>query len=247
VLDTTPVKPNPKHPAKFSEPILNALDRLVRAEARNLRAADNGRYHDGPLELLDPFAGVGRIHQLHRPGKVHTYGVEIEAPWAACHSRTECADAIEYLSRPPYWQRFHVIATSGTYGNRYSDHHDARDGSTRRSYRHTLGQELQPNNSGRLPWGRQYKAFHAEAYRLMHRALRPGGLLLLNVSNFVRHQVEVPAVAWHEGALWGAEFEEAGRPYPVETRRDRFGQNHEARADHEVILRFRKPDPEDAR
>jgi hypothetical protein len=237
--------PLAKHPAKFSDSIVGQLDRLVRAEQRRLCRE---------LWLLDPFAGVGRIHRLHREGKIATVGVELEPEWAACHSRTICADSLAWMrgadvSEEPRARLFDVIATSPTYGNRMADDHDARDGSTRHSYRHDLGRPLSTGSSGGMPWGPRYWSFHAEAYRLMFDVLAPGGLLLLNVSDFVRHKAIVPAAMWHRGALAGAGFVESSGEQPrlVETRRLRYGENHDARAVAELIIRARKPEREEAK
>jgi hypothetical protein len=221
-----------QHPAKFSEHVVSSLARLVRAE--QLRVGQ-------PLRVLDPFAGVGRVHRLARPGRVETVGVEIESEWAACHPDTLCADAIDWMRAEAarLASRFDVICTSPCYGNRLSDSHDARDGSVRRSYTHDLGRPVTEGSSGAMPFGPAYWAFHAEAYRLFRRVLRPGGLVLLNVSDFVRDSELVPAVAWHRGALYGAGFREDGRPVLVATQRLRFGANHAARAEHEVIVRAR--------
>lgn len=243
--------PNPLHPAKFSEPILDRLAVLLEAERRRVV----GRVHDGPLVVLDPFAGVGRIHRLARPGRIQTIGIEIEEPWAACHRDTRCGDSLTMMAshahghatHPSGFDLFDVMATSPTYGNRYSDHHNAQDGSRRRSYTHDLGQQLQPNNSGVMPWGPKYWAFHAEAYRLMLGALRPGGLLLLNVSDFYRRKELVHATEWHRGAAMGAGFVHAGRDTIVVTdRMHGVGDaSTSARAPHETILRLRRPDTEE--
>lgn len=236
----TEVAPNPAHPAKFSQPILDVLERLVRAEVK-------ARALDRPLRVLDPFAGVGRVHKLARPGQVETVGVEIEEEWAACHGGTVCDDSIAWMRRqrgltndPP---GFDVIATSPCYGNRLADSHDARDGSVRHSYTHDLGRPLSPGTAGDLPWGPRYWSFHADAYRAMLGVLAPGGLLLLNVSDFVRSKAIVPAAMWHRGALWGAGFVEAPgeRPRVVETQRLRYGENADARVAGELILRARRP------
>lgn len=243
----------PLHPAKFSDPILDKLAALVTAEARRIR----GRVTDRPVTVLDPFAGVGRIHRLARPGRVRTWGLEIEPEWAACHQDTVCTDAIDWLTGHPYLRMmgdgvwtdgapngFDIVATSPCYGNRLSDHHEARDGSTRRSYRHDLGRPLTENSSGALPWGPAYWTFHAEAYRRIRAALRPGGLFLLNVSDFYRRKALVSAVEWHRGTAMGAGFLHGGRDVPILTRRlQGVGtEDTAARADHEVILRLRRPE-----
>ena len=219
----------PKHPAPFSPEILAVLERLVRDEWRAQRRK---------LTVLDPFAGIGRIHRLADPLRVDTIGVELEPEWAATHERTICADSICWMERRA--MPVDVVATSVDYGNRFADRHEARDGSRRRSYKHDLGRELS-EASIVAPWGPRYWHGHARAYRAMLRVLRPGGLLLLNVSNFVRSDREVHAVEWHMGALAGAGFIHVQLPVKVPTRRMRDGANHKARVDGEVILRYRRP------
>jgi hypothetical protein len=140
-------------------------------------------------------------------------------------------------------RHFDVVATSPTYGNRMADHHDAHDGSRRRSYRHDLGRMPTPGSSTVMHWGPDYWAFHAEAYRLIYRVLVPGGLFLLNVSDFYAKKALVPAVAWHRGAAMGAGLDMAGRDVRVPTHRlnGHGDETTAARADAEYILRLRKP------
>lgn len=221
------------HPAPFSEPIVKRLDRLVRAEAKRV----------GFLEVLDPFAGVGRIHRMHRPGYVETTGIEIEAEWADVHELTIHGDLFDVVKRWRGRRKFDVIATSPTYGNRFSDHHTPKDASRRHGYAHDLGRMPTSGSSGVLPWGPRYWQFHADAYRALLSVTKPGGLGLFNVSDFVRHKEIVPAVQWHLGALYGAGWamETNERPVLIATRRMRHGANHDARVGHEVILRVRRP------
>lgn len=226
----------PRHPAKYSDPLLPVLASLIGAEQRRL-----GR----EVRVLDPFAGVGRIHRLAKPGKIVTVGIELEPEWAGCHPDTIHGDALMWMRSiiaAGHW--YDLVVTSPCYGNRLADQHDAQDGSTRRSYRHDLGRPLSHGSSAGLQWGKAYWAFHAEAYRLIRGVLRPptgddpGGLFLLNVSDFVRHKAEVPAVTWHRGACYGAGMIEAGAARFVETQRLTYGENRE-RAQAEVILRMR--------
>lgn len=243
---TSTTTATPKHPAKFSEPIIDLLQALVLAEARRVQ----GRVIPGdcPVQVLDPFAGVGRVHRLARPNRILTRGVEIEPEWAACHPETICADALEWLIRPGNYERFDIVVTSPTYGNRLADHHNAKDGSHRRSYTHDLGRPLAETNSGKLHWGSAYWAFHELAYQRIRYALKPGGLFLLNVSDFYRQKAVVPAVDWHRAAALDAGFVVAGPDIPVATRRLRGvgAETTSARAAHEVILRLRRPEEDPA-
>lgn len=229
----------PYHPAKFTGAIVDRAAVIVQAEARRVI----GREHVGPIHVLDPFAGVGRVHRLHRPGKVATHGIEIEPEWAAADQRTICADALAWMADPAHHQQYDIVFTSPTYGNRFSDHHMARDGSERHSYRHDLGRDLTDGSSAGMPFGKRYWAFHARAWRLVFEVLRPGGMFLLNVSDFYRANDVVPAATWHRGAAWGAGFVQAARDRVVRTPRLR-GVGTEAtaaRVAHERILVFRRP------
>lgn len=242
----TTVAPLTKHPAKFSEPILDVLDRLVAKEAKRRRLVGAGG-----MTVVDPFAGVGRIHRLARAPKgrahgfvIRTLGLEIEAPWAACHRDTLCVDAIDWLlwvaaGGAPLVQMY---CTSPTYGNRYSDHHDAQDGSVRHSYTHYLGRQPTKGSSAVMPWGPDYWEFTSLAYRLMLAAAEPGAPFVLNVSDFVKGKELVAAAAWHLGAAIGAGWsvDRTTRTRRVPTSRHRHGENYEARAPFEVVYSFRK-------
>lgn len=214
-----------KHPAKFSSEILAVMDGWVRMEAFWLDKRQRR------LRVLDPMAGVGRVHQL--PGK--TFGIELEPEWAHQHPRTQVGDA---LALP--WRRdsFDVIAVSPTYGNRFADSHNAQDGSVRHSYTHDLGRKLHPNNSGQLHWGPKYRAFHEEAWAETVRVLRPGGLFILNISDHVRGKQVMPVTAFHCGVLVGLGGQCFARR-DIPTKRMRKGQNHKARVEAEHVLAFR--------
>lgn len=104
------------HPAIFSDAILPVLARMLGPEHRR---------------VLDPFAGVGRIHELRGlvDWELVTIGVEIEPEWATVHTDTQVGNA---LALPFASGVFDAVITSPTYGNRLADHR-ARDG----SYRHS--------------------------------------------------------------------------------------------------------------
>ena len=93
------------HPAKFSDSVLENASFFINAGWR----------------VLDPFAGVGRIHEIT---KADTWGIEIEPEWASAHPRTLVGSALHLPFRDA---SFDCIFTSPTYGNRLADHHDAKE------------------------------------------------------------------------------------------------------------------------
>jgi SAM-dependent methyltransferase len=209
-----------RHPAKFSDPVLEVIDALL--ETRSDTFQD-----DQPL-LIDPFAGVGKIHLLHHARAI---GVELEPEWAAMAPGTIVANAL-HLPFPD--GAFDGTATSPCYGSRLADHHNAQDGSVRHSYTHTLGRRLHPDNAGTLHWGDAYRSFHDQAWRETLRVVRPGGFVILNVSNHIRKGVEQPVVEWH--LSWFLTHQCVFRDIrQVATRRLLHGANR-ARSPHEYVI-----------
>lgn len=210
------------HPAKFSDPIIDVLRRVV-AEL--------------PGPILDPFAGTGRIHEL---GRTDTYGIELEPEWAQLHERTAQGNA---LSLPYGDASFGSIVTSPTYGNRMADQYDGRDGSRRHTYRIGLGRPLHEDNSGALQWGEEYRRFHRRAWREAFRVITPGGALLLNISDHIRKGEVVGVTLWHVETLCAIGFDLAPNSWTtVETKRQRHGANGELRVDFESVILFEKPE-----
>lgn len=267
----------PDHPAKFSAPISERLAELLAAEAER-----RGR----PLVVLDPFAGIGRIHRLPTAIEHATVGVELEPEWAiAGGSIPGDATALPFRSGA-----FDAIATSPCYGNRMADTYDGsrdtcsacsglgaqesipgvcfsidgdrwhpvggclgcppcpvcggsgRSPSRRRTYRISLGRPLSEGSAAGLQWGPAYRELHKRAWQEAGRVIRPGGLLLVNISNHVRAGRLQPVVEWHLFQLLRLGFLliEAA---PIETQRMRHGQNFELRADAEHVLVLRDPRP----
>lgn len=109
------VVPRRSHPAPFPRYVLNRIELHLSAERRRVGHI---------LQVLDPFAGIGRIHDL--PSRLaETTGVELEPEWAACRAGTIVGDATQL---PAKWSgRFDVVVTSPCYANRLADHHEARD------------------------------------------------------------------------------------------------------------------------
>lgn len=190
LVDEPPPPPKPTqpqrlgHPATYSEAILNVFASYMRPNTN----------------VLDPFAGIGTIHSLGERCSLRTFGIELEQEWADHHPRTVCCDARRADEQfPP--AMFDVIATSPAYGNRMADHHDARDGSHRNTYKHMLGRDLSDGSSAAMQWGPEYRALHAEVWSVVCTRLKPGGLFLLNIKDHIRHGEIIHVAAWHVDQL----------------------------------------------
>jgi hypothetical protein len=255
------ITPNTEHPAKFSAEILTQLRVLCEREAQRL-----GR----PPLVLDPFAGVGRIHEL---GDVaDTVGIELEPEWAACHPRTIAGDATDL---PASWaDHFDMIVTSPCYGNRMADCHDAKDKcktcggtgrrgqswctmckgkglSMRKNYRTALGRMPSDGSAAVMQWGDKYRDLHRRALAEMIRVVEPGGLVVVNMSNHFRRmplgegrfgsQVVRVVEWWVETMMARGLLVEA--VLPVATKRHKNGANRDLRWKVEQIIAMRKPLP----
>lgn len=112
---TTKYAPNgSKHPAPFS-------DRLMPVFASALAI-----FKARPF-ILDPFAGVGRVHELRGLIVCDTAGVELMPKWAAAHAGTMVGDSRNLGALGIADGTFDAVCTSPCYGNRMADHHDAAD------------------------------------------------------------------------------------------------------------------------
>ena len=212
------------HPAKFSFPVLVALGEILAA-----RVGETGR-------VLDPFAGVGGIHTL----KWDTVGVEIEPEWAAQHEATVVGDLTRLLDLFP-GESFDAVVTSPAYGNRMADRYAGDPSGTKRfTYRIALGRPLSGQNSGGMQWGAEYRALHEAVWWQCREVLRPGGWMIVNVSNHIRAGQEQPVVEWHLSTLLALGFL-MDEVRPVGTRRMRYGANGRLRVDSEKILVLRAP------
>lgn len=203
------------HPAKFSDTVLETIVRK--------RLLPLGR-------IIDPFSGVGRVHDLANPLRF-TVGVEIELPWASARRNTVRGNSRHLPFRD---ESFDAAVCSPTYGNRLSDHHVASDPSRRRSYTHDLQvttgdptRRLHPDNSGQLyAWQPAYWELHEAVWRELWRVLRPSAPFILNTSDCVRKGKIVPVVARHRTLLQELGYEVL-KSFEVGTPRLKFGENRE--------------------
>lgn len=218
------LKSGVSHPARFSDPLLEAIDAELPTEG----------------VVLDPFAGTGRIHEVATATR-RTVGVEIEPEWASEHEQTQQGNVLDLFGTTTVTpESVDAIATSPTYGNRLADSHKASDPDTRRSYTHDLGHALHPDNSGQMQWGVEYRDFHLRAYDQMVQAMKPGAVFVLNVSDHIRDGELQGVPLWHVGALMslGLVWENCR---VVGTNRLKQGSNSELRDVGEYVVRLRRP------
>lgn len=219
------------HPAKYSDVLIPIFLDLCRRHRIT--------------SILDPMAGVGKIGLLRDRGFLgHIVVNELESEWAEQainydpHAEIHVGDAANMT-----WAangEFDAVITSPVYGNRLSDHHDAKDESKRYGYRFQLGRKLHPANTGQMYWwGNEYRPAHERIWEECIRVVRSGGLVVVNAKNFFRKFKLVKVSQWHADELkrQGLELIERIR---VDTPGLRNGANSELRADGEDVWVFRK-------
>lgn len=245
MTDNTVVKP---HPAKFHPDVLATVREIL--DSHHANPFSSGRHVQ---HIMDPFAGVGGIHELHDPDNGrYTYGLELEPEWAEQHDRTMVGDVLKLaVIDPEYpgWEwpvggtMVNWVVTSPCYGNRMADTYT--DHTRRHTYTAYLGREPSEGSSATMQWGPQYRTFHVAAWDAIRRRLVKGGNLVVNLKDHYRtrhssryvggkYQERQRVTDWHLEVLQGLGFTLVGRR-KIQLGGIRHGQNGRARIDYEEV------------
>jgi DNA modification methylase len=195
------------------------------------------RYLEPGWRVLDPFGGVGGLAKLAYSGARIFIG-EIEYPIICQAGGTRRVNA-NALYLPYANEAFDMVATSPTYGNRMADQALAWNPSRYNTYDRAFGFPLHLHNTGGMNFGPTYCATHLAAWHECHRVLKPGGILLLNISDHYRKGIVVKVSDWHREALVSLGLVLSAK-HEVRTPRLRYGKNSNLRCDYEYIYVFRK-------
>lgn len=213
------VAPRPvTHPAKFNANLMPVMARMLA----------------GCQDILDPFAGVGKIFELNRwLPDARIEAVEIEPEWAVMHPATIIGNALDL---PWEDQHFDAICTSPAFGNRMADVL-LLDRYQRNTYANGLGRELHADSGAKLQWGEDYRRFHFKAWEEARRVLKPGGVFVLNIKDHIRDGQVQKVTSWHATCLDALGFEWMVHE-KVMTTGNGFGANGQARVPYENVIKF---------
>ena len=210
-----------KHPAKYTDVLLPVFaEELI-----------------GKSKVIDIFAGTCKISKIKDFGyEGEIYCNEIEPEWANLGigkvDNITTADSELLPYKDGY---FDAICTSPTYGNRMADSHNAKDNSVRNTYTHKIGRKLNEENTGAMQWGKKYRDKHLKIWREAKRILKPGGTLILNISNHIRKGEIAHVSEWHVDTLIDMGFS-LEKEIKIETPRNRFGSNSDKRVPYESVF-----------
>lgn len=220
MLQTIPLVLPVRHPATFNKALFPIFTSML----------------FGCENILDPMAGVGKVFQLRdwlTPPPTIT-AIEIEPDFARAHPEVQVGNALN-LDFPD--NTFDAIVVSPPWANRMADHHNATDHSIRLTYHHCLGHAMSEFNGGQYQWGAMYRTFINTAWIEARRVLKPGGRFVLDIGNHIRRGKEIDVAGWMKQEIINIGFKFI-TDVSVNTRRLRFGRNHDKRIDHEFVMLF---------
>lgn len=207
-------------PCPWPDPVLDVIGDQLRTVWG--RTSTHAHVHD-------PFAGSGRIvHLASRLPLGLITGTELEPEFIDPENRPtiRAGDALDQptyrrlhrQSRPGLGFHHRAIVTSVVYPNGMTDHHDAKDDSTRVTYRHRLGRPLTDRSTAAHGWGRgvatgyRWKRMHVLWVGLAVEWItsidgpgpRPRSLMVVNIKDHYHEGARVPVVGWMHDVLAAA-------------------------------------------
>jgi SAM-dependent methyltransferase len=213
---------HPKHPATYTNSFIPLFAEILKDSKT----------------VLDPMGGTGKLARIKDYG--YTGQVvcnELEPEWANGYAvdHWHFGDAANMAWAED--ESFDAICLSPVYGNRMSDTYV--DGSRRITYTAYLGRNLNPQNTGRLQWGKLYRYKHLLIYIECLRVLKPNGLFVLNVSDHIRDGKRIYVSKWHLDVLRNLGLKLV-KCHVIKTPRARYGKNHNARCAAEFVFVMQK-------
>jgi hypothetical protein len=196
----------------------------------------------GYKRILDPMAGTGKIAMIKALQSWHGWITcnDLEPDWKCLYDVNDWhhtdASHMDWADN----NSFDAIITSPTYGNRFADHWNRKDTSKRYSYFFNLGHDLQPENTGIMHWGNEYRAKHILIWKECTRVLQQGGRFILNVKNFIKNGKEIDITSWHKEIILGLGCYQLTQTIEIPVKGMRNGANNKLRVDHESLLVFDK-------
>ena len=184
-------KKYPKHPAPFSPRVIKVINSTLDLYTEGL---------DLPSRLYDPFLGAGGVAAV--TWGYHKLGTEIEPEWAAqaqaqgIETRVGTAQYVRFAK-----EHLGVICTAPTCGDRLARHTSTRlynqTSGRQPSYRAALKRFPTRGSSAGMHWGPEYRALHDRVWKTCVASLCPGGLLVLNIKDFIKDNRVHEVAKWH--------------------------------------------------
>lgn len=228
------------HPCPYSDGILDVYQHFIDIETLFLDQPHFNLSRESRARLLDPMAGIGRMHELQG---AEVYTNELEPEWAYHHPKTTVCDA---RSMPMYDDEFFdYVFFSPPYANRLGDNYapspDKAKG--RKSYRISLDREMSQGSTSCLQWNRpdqSYQQLSIEVIKESLRLLKTGGFIGINVKGHYRDNELIEVDSWYDDLLtntfdmcyvWGVELDQKGFT---------FAPAHTNQRDFEKVLFYQK-------